>query len=88
MTDAGYYTAFLGKYVNSMECDAVSGFNHWGGLTCGNFRGQPYGGTYNFMNAVSRPFFWCRKILPPFCCSHLLQTFFSPLATYLVPMAR
>jgi arylsulfatase A-like enzyme len=38
LTQAGYYTAFLGKYVNSMECDVPSGWRHWGGLTCGNLR--------------------------------------------------
>ena len=38
LTQAGYYTAFLGKYVNSMECDVPSGWRHWGGLTCSNLR--------------------------------------------------
>eukprot|EP01079_Euglenida_sp_SAG-EU17-18_P010935 gene10935-1986_t len=56
MTKAGYYTAFLGKYVNGMECDVPSGWRHWGGLTCPVLHrpGQPVerlGGTYNYMNA-------------------------------------
>ena len=33
-TRAGYYTAFMGKYVNGMECDVPLGWHHWGGLTC------------------------------------------------------
>ena len=51
MTKAGYYTAFLGKYVNGLECDIPKGWNHWGGLTCMKYRGQPLGGTYNYLNA-------------------------------------
>jgi len=51
MTDAGYYTAFLGKYVNGMECDIPSGWNHWGGLTCTKYKGMKLGGTYNYYNA-------------------------------------
>lgn len=51
MTKAGYHTAFLGKYVNGMECDIPKGWNHWGGLTCTKYQGQPLGGTYNYMNA-------------------------------------
>jgi len=51
MTDAGYYTAFLGKYVNGMECDIPSGWNHWGALTCTKYKGTKLGGTYNYYNA-------------------------------------
>eukprot|EP01079_Euglenida_sp_SAG-EU17-18_P006117 gene6117-5970_t len=28
-TEAGYHTAFLGKYVNNLEHDVVSGWSHW-----------------------------------------------------------
>lgn len=55
LTTAGYYTAFLGKYINGMECNAVSGFRHWGGLTCESINegGKTHlmGGTYNYYNA-------------------------------------
>lgn len=65
MSKAGYHTAFLGKYVNGLECglnqgrtgQAIpSGWSHWGGLTCGNNRGPhgiqgALGGTYNYYNA-------------------------------------
>ena len=51
MTKAGYYTAFLGKYVNGLECDVPSGWRHWGGLTCTAYRGRALGGTYNYGNA-------------------------------------
>ena len=34
MTKTGYYTAFLGKYINGMECTVPNGWRHWGGLTC------------------------------------------------------
>eukprot|EP00730_Choanoeca_flexa_P003259 TRINITY_DN11343_c0_g2_i4.p1 TRINITY_DN11343_c0_g2~~TRINITY_DN11343_c0_g2_i4.p1 ORF type:complete len:385 (+),score=69.95 TRINITY_DN11343_c0_g2_i4:88-1242(+) len=51
LTQSGYYTAFLGKYVNSMECDVPSGWRHWGGLTCSNLNGAPLGGTYNYKNS-------------------------------------
>eukprot|EP00730_Choanoeca_flexa_P003257 TRINITY_DN11343_c0_g1_i10.p1 TRINITY_DN11343_c0_g1~~TRINITY_DN11343_c0_g1_i10.p1 ORF type:complete len:299 (+),score=51.60 TRINITY_DN11343_c0_g1_i10:956-1852(+) len=51
MTKAGYYTAFLGKYVNGMECHVPSGWRHWGGLTCTKYEGQPLGGTYNYENS-------------------------------------
>ena len=50
-TAAGYYTAFLGKYVNGMECDVPSGWRHWGGLTCTHWKGMQLGGTYNYYNA-------------------------------------
>ena len=50
-TKAGYYTAFLGKYVNGMECDVPSGWRHWGGLTCTHWNGMQLGGTYNYYNA-------------------------------------
>ena len=50
-TQAGYYTAFLGKYVNGMECDVPSGWRHWGGLTCTHWNGMQLGGTYNYYNA-------------------------------------
>ena len=51
MTKMGYHTAFLGKYVNGMECDVPFGWNHWGGLTCTNHNGHKLGGTYNYVNA-------------------------------------
>ena len=41
----------LGKYVNGMECDVPSGWNHWGGLTCTKFKGVKLGGTYTYANA-------------------------------------
>lgn len=42
LSDAGYYTAFLGKYVNSCEGHVPSGWSHWGGFVS----------TYNFFNAT------------------------------------
>lgn len=51
LTQAGYATAFFGKYVNGMENDVPSGWHHWGGLTGGNIHGAPVGGTYNYYNA-------------------------------------
>jgi arylsulfatase A-like enzyme len=65
MTKSGYYTAFLGKYINGMECTVPNGWRHWGGLTCANIKRNvsadgaqrleeehhPVGGTYNFYNA-------------------------------------
>ena len=41
LSDAGYYTAFHGKYVNSCEAHVPSGWSHWGGFIQ----------TYNFYNA-------------------------------------
>ena len=38
MTKSGYYTAFLGKYINGMECTVPNGWRHWGGLTCTNIK--------------------------------------------------
>eukprot|EP00750_Incisomonas_marina_P015021 INCI18055.2.p1 GENE.INCI18055.2~~INCI18055.2.p1 ORF type:complete len:663 (-),score=83.23 INCI18055.2:250-2106(-) len=42
LSDAGYYTAFLGKYVNSCEGHVPFGWSHWGGFVS----------TYNFFNAT------------------------------------
>ena len=42
LTDAGYYTAFFGKYVNGCEGSVPSGWSYWGGLI----------DTYNFYNAT------------------------------------
>ena len=41
LSDAGYYTAFHGKYVNACEHHLPSGWSHYGGFTH----------TYNFYNA-------------------------------------
>ena len=38
LTRAGYHTAFLGKYVNGMECTIPKGWGHWGALTCTNIK--------------------------------------------------
>ena len=38
MTKTGYYTAFLGKYINGMECTVPNGWRHWGGLTCASIK--------------------------------------------------
>ena len=43
LQDAGYRTAFLGKYVNSCEEQPPSGWNHWGGFI----------NTYCFYNSSS-----------------------------------
>ncbi len=59
MRKQNYHTAFIGKYVNGMECDVPMGWNHWGGLSCVFMKkGNPYtdltgklGGTYNYRNA-------------------------------------
>ena len=56
MTKAGYYTAFIGKYLNGMYCEVPRGWNHWGGLTCKhrkNSKGEKerYGGVYSYYNA-------------------------------------
>ena len=51
MQRAGYHTAFLGKYINGMECDVPAGWHHWGGLTCTRLHGERLGGTYNYLNA-------------------------------------
>lgn len=45
LTAAGYHTAYLGKYVNGMETNVPSGWNHWGGFSSGV-------GTYNYFNAT------------------------------------
>ena len=46
LRQAGYHTAFLGKYVNAMECDVPSGWSYWGSLTCTNIPDfGPAGGT-------------------------------------------
>jgi hypothetical protein len=39
-----YHTAYLGKYVNGLEDNVPSGWNHWGGFSSGV-------GTYNYYNA-------------------------------------
>ena len=52
LRQAGYHTAFLGKYVNAMECDVPSGWSYWGSLTCTNIPDfGPAGGTYNYYNS-------------------------------------
>ena len=45
LTTAGYYTAFLGKYINGMEQEIPAGWRHWGGFSSGT-------GTYNYYNAT------------------------------------
>jgi hypothetical protein len=42
LKDAGYYTAFFGKYVNGMEGHVPSGWSYWGALL----------NTYDFYNAT------------------------------------
>eukprot|EP01043_Picozoa_sp_COSAG02_P016884 COSAG02_NODE_753_length_17610_cov_23.119753_8_plen_337_part_00 len=42
LMDAGYYTAFFGKYVNGMEGHVPSGWSYWGALV----------NTYDFYNAT------------------------------------
>ena len=42
LKDAGYYTAFFGKYVNGMESHVPSGWSYWGALQ----------NTYDFYNAT------------------------------------
>eukprot|EP00927_Polykrikos_kofoidii_P082537 TRINITY_DN822_c0_g1_i13.p1 TRINITY_DN822_c0_g1~~TRINITY_DN822_c0_g1_i13.p1 ORF type:complete len:560 (-),score=70.36 TRINITY_DN822_c0_g1_i13:123-1802(-) len=56
LTDAGYYTAFLGKYVNGLinkVKDTPSGWNHFGGFTdvWDHYKNQKLGGTYSYYNA-------------------------------------
>lgn len=51
LTRAGYHTAFLGKYVNGVECTVPAGWGYWGGLTCTSINGTRVGGTYNYYNA-------------------------------------
>lgn len=48
LTDAGYYTAFLGKYVNSCEGNVPHGWNHWGAFL----------NTYDFYNASAHFMDW------------------------------
>ena len=45
LSAAGYYTSFLGKYVNSMESHVPAGWSRWHGFSSGE-------GTYNFYNAT------------------------------------
>lgn len=45
MTDAGYHTAFVGKYVNGVEGYVPSGWNFWGAFSTSK-------GTYNYYNAT------------------------------------
>jgi N-acetylglucosamine-6-sulfatase len=45
LTNAGYYTAYHGKYVNGMEEEVPAGWRQWGGFSSGV-------GTYNFYNAT------------------------------------
>lgn len=42
LTNAGYYTAFLGKYVNGLENHPMEGWTHYGGLA----------DTYTYFNAT------------------------------------
>jgi arylsulfatase A-like enzyme len=56
LTDAGYYTAFLGKYVNGLigSVDlSPKGWNHYGGFTgeWDAYKQQWLGGTYTYYNA-------------------------------------
>lgn len=46
LTGAGYYTAFIGKYVNGLEKEVASGWNHWGSISS-------HKQLYNFYNASS-----------------------------------
>jgi arylsulfatase A-like enzyme len=41
LSAAGYYTSYLGKYVNSMEAHVPAGWSRWNGFSSG-------AGTYNF----------------------------------------
>ena len=47
LSAAGYYTSFLGKYVNSMESHVPAGWSRWHGFSSG-------AGTYNYYNATVR----------------------------------
>lgn len=44
LSAAGYYTMYLGKYINSMESHVPAGWSRWHGFSSG-------GGTYNYNNA-------------------------------------
>lgn len=46
LTQAGYHTAFIGKYVNGLERDVASGWNYWGSIS-------NHKNLYNFYNASS-----------------------------------
>jgi N-acetylglucosamine-6-sulfatase len=41
LSAAGYYTSYLGKYVNSMEAHVPAGWSRWHGFSSGT-------GTYNY----------------------------------------
>ena len=45
LTAAGYHTAFEGKYLNNLEKDVASGWNHWGAFSSSE-------GTYNYKNST------------------------------------
>jgi hypothetical protein len=38
LSAAGYYTSFLGKYVNSMESHVPAGWSRWHGFSSGEVR--------------------------------------------------
>jgi arylsulfatase len=48
LTNAGYHTAFLGKYVNNLENTVAHGWSHWGGFVS----------TYDFYNASVHDMDW------------------------------
>ena len=48
LSSVGYYTMFLGKYVNSMEEHVPAGWSRWHGFSSGV-------GTYNFYNVRKSP---------------------------------
>eukprot|EP00040_Diaphanoeca_grandis_P028329 m.163845 g.163845 ORF g.163845 m.163845 type:complete len:665 (-) comp31309_c1_seq1:74-2068(-) len=48
LTDSGYHTAFLGKYVNNFENTVSHGWSHWGGFV----------NTYDFYNASVHDMDW------------------------------
>lgn len=63
LKDAGYYTSFLGKYVNSCESHAPSGWSHWGGFIQ----------TYDFYNASLFDIDWD---VEPVCCGAFVDVVF------------
>ena len=59
LSDAGYFTMFLGKYVNGMEEHVPAGWSRWHGFSSG-------AGTYNFYNATMYNVPNTTTALPPF----------------------
>lgn len=45
LTASGYYTAFVGKYINNLEPVVASGWRHWGAFSSSQ-------GTYNYKNST------------------------------------